>query len=72
MIHTDKGFNVINEAKVYVFLEPSCFIHDPTNFGNFICGFSAFSKPSMYIWKFLVQVYLKPSLKDFVHNFASM
>ena len=72
MIHTVKGFSVVNEAEVDVFLEYPCFFHDPTVFGNLISGSSAFSKSSLYIWKFLIHVLLKPSLKDFEHYFASM
>ena len=65
VIHTFKSFIIVNEAEVGVFLEFSCFLHDPTNVGNLISGSSAFSKPSLYIWKFLVHILLKPSLKDF-------
>ena len=54
------------------FLEFSCFLHVPTNVGNLISGFSVSLKPSFYIWKFLVHILLKPSLKDFEHNLASM
>ena len=62
VIHTIKGFNVVNEA--YVFLEFLCFLYDPTNVGNLISGSSAFSKLSLYIWEFLIHILLKPSLKD--------
>ena len=72
VIHTVKGFSVVNEAVVDVFLESPCFLHDPTNVGNLISGSSAFSKSSLYIWKFSVHVLLKPSLEDFEHYFASM
>ena len=72
VIHTVKDFSVVNEAEVDVFLEFSCFLYDPTNVGNLISGSSAFSKSSLYIWKFLVHIVLKPSLKDFEHYFASM
>ena len=68
VIHTVKGFSVVNEAEVDVFLEFSCFLYDPTDVGNLISGSSAFSQSSLYIWKFLVRVLLKPSLKDFGHN----
>ena len=67
MIHKIKGFSVVNEAEVYVFLELSCFIDDPTDVGNLICGSSAFSKSSLNIWKFMVQVLLKPGLESFEH-----
>ena len=65
VIHTVKGFTVVNEAKVDVFLELLCFLYDPTNVGNLISGSSAFPKLSLYMWKFSAQVLLKPSLKDF-------
>ena len=72
VIHTVKDFSIVNEAEVDIFLEFPCFLHDQTNVGNLTSGSSASSKPSLYIWKFLVHVLLKPSLKDFEHNFASM
>ena len=72
VIHTVKGFGVVKEAEVDIFLEFLCFLHDPTNVGNLISGSSAFSKPSMYIWKFSVHVLLKPCLKNFEHYLASM
>ena len=73
MIHTVKGITAVNEAEVYVFLEfPLKFLYDTTNVGNLISGSPAFSKPSLYIWKFLVQRLLKTSLKDFEHNLISM
>ena len=59
--HTVKGFSVVNEVDVS--LEFPCFLYDPMDIGNLISGSSAFSKPSLYIWKFLVHVWLKPSLK---------
>ena len=68
VIHTVKGFSVVNEAEVDVFLESLCFLYDPAGVGNLISGSFAFSKPSSYIWKFSVQILLKPSLKDFEHN----
>ena len=71
VIHTVKGFSIVNEA-VDVFLEFLCFLYDPTNVGSLISGSSAFSKPSLHIWKLLVHVLLKPSLKDFEHNLTSM
>ena len=67
-----KGFGVVSKAEVDVFLESSCLFYDPMDVGNLISGSSAFLKPSLYIWKFLVCVLLKPSLKDFEHNHASM
>ena len=72
MIDTVKGFSIVNEAEVNVFLEFPCFFYDPANVGNLISGSSAFSKPSLYIWKFLVRVLLNTSLEDFEHNLASM
>ena len=72
VMHTVKGFGVVNEAEVDVFLELPCFLHDPTDVCNLISGSSAFSNPSLYIWKFSVHVLLKPSLEDFEHYLASM
>ena len=72
VIHTVKGSSVVNEAKVDVFLEFSCYFDDPVNVGKFISGSSAFSKSSLNIWKFLVHVLLKPGLENFEHYFASM
>ena len=72
VIHAVKGFSVVNEAEVDVFLEFSCFFYDPANVGNLISSSSAFSKSSSYIWKFSVHVLLKPSLEDFEHYLASM
>ena len=72
MIHTVKVFSLVSEAEVDVFLELLCFFCDPTDVGNLISGTSAFSKSSLYIWKFLVHVLLKPSLDDFEHYLASM
>ena len=67
LIHTVKGFTIVNETKVDVFLEFSCFFDDPTDFGNLISGSSAFSKSSLNIWKFSVHKLLKPSLESFKH-----
>ena len=72
MIHTVKGFSIVNEAEVDVFLEFLCFFYDPTAFGNLITGSSAFSKSSLNIWKFSVHVLLNPRLENFEHYFASM
>ena len=72
VIHTGKGFRIVDEAEVGVFLEFPCFFYDPTDAGNLISGYSAFSKSSLYIWKFSVHVLLRPSLEDFEHNLASM
>ena len=72
VIHTVKGLSIINEAEVDVFLKFSCFFSDPADVGNLISGSSAFSKFSLYIWKFLGSYMMKPSFKDFEHNLASM
>ena len=72
VIHTVKGFHVVNEAEVDVFLEFLCFLYDTMDVGNLISGSSDFSKPSLYIWKFLIQVLLKTSSKDFEHNPTSI
>ena len=72
VIHTVKDFGIVNKAEVYVFLELSCFFHDPADVGNLIFGFSAFSKTSLNIWKFTVHVLLKPSLENFEHYFATV
>ena len=62
VIHTVKGFGIVNEAEIDVFLELFCFFNDPTDVGNLISGSSAFSKTSLNIWKFMVHVLLKPGL----------
>ena len=72
VIHTVKSFSVGHEAEADVFLESSCFFNGPTHVGNLISGSSAFSKSSLYIWNFLVLVLLKPSLKNFEHDLASL
>ena len=72
VIHTVKGFGVVNKAKVDVFLELSCFFYDLTDVGNLISRSSAFSKSSLNIWKFSVHVLLKPSLENFGQYFASV
>ena len=72
MIHTVKGFHIINKAEVDVFLGFPYFLYDPMNVGNLISGSSAFSKLSLYTWKFSVHVLLKSSLKDFEHYLASV
>ena len=71
VIHTVKGFGIVNKA-VDAFLELSCFFHDPADVGNLISGSSAFSKTSLNIRNFMVQVLLKPGLENFEHYFASM
>ena len=67
-----KCFGIVNKAEVDVFLELSCFFYAPADVGNFMSGFSAFSKSSLHIWKFSVHVLLRPSLKGFEHYLASM
>ena len=70
VIHTVKGFGLVNKAEVDIFLEFFCFFGDPMDVGNFISGSSAFSKSSFNIWKFTVHVLLKPGLENFEHYFA--
>ena len=72
MIHTFKGFGVVNKAEIDVFLELSCFFYDAADVGNLISGSSAFSKSSLNIWKFTDHVLLKPGLESFERYFASM
>ena len=72
MIHTVKGFSVVNEAEVDVFLELLCFLHDSTNVSSLISASFASLKSSLWIWNFSVHILLKPSLKDFEHYLASM
>ena len=72
VIHTIKGFGIVNKAEIDVFLKLSCFFHDPVDVGNLISGSSAFLKSSLYIWKFMVHVMLKPSLNDFEYYLANM
>ena len=72
VIHTVKGFSVVNMVEVDVFLELSPFFDDPTDVGNLISGPSAFSKSSLNIWKFMVCVLLKPGLENFEHYFTSV
>ena len=72
VIHTVKGFSIVNEAEIDVFLELSWLFDDPTDVGNLISGSSAFSKSSLYIWKFLVYILLKPGLQDFEYDLASV
>ena len=69
--HTIKGFAIVNKAEVDVFLELSCFFHDPMDTGNLISGSSA-SKSNLNIWKFTVQILLKPGLENFEHYFSSL
>ena len=72
MIHTVKGFGIVNKAEVDDFLELSCFFNDPTDVGNSISGSSALSKSSLNIWKSTVHVLLKSGLENIEHFFASV
>ena len=72
VIHTVKGFSIVNETEVTAFSEFLCFFYDPTAVGNLISGSPAFSKSSLYIWNFSIHILLKPSLKDFEHDIASI
>ena len=71
VIHTVKGFGIVNKAEVDVFLELSCFFNDPVDVGNLISGSSAFLKSSLNIWKFFIHILLKPGLENFEHYFGS-
>ena len=70
VIYIVKDFSVVNEAEVDVLLEFSRFFDDPKDVGNLISGSSAFSKSSLYSWKFSAHILLKPSLENFEHYFA--
>ena len=72
VIHTVKGFGIVNKAEVDIFLELSCFFYDPTDVSDLISCFSAFFKFSLNFWKFSVHILLKTSLENFEHYFASM
>ena len=72
VIHTVKGFGIVNKAEIDVFLELSCFFDDPLDVGNLISGSSAFSKSSMNTWKSMVHVLLKPGLENFEYYFTNV
>ena len=72
VIHTVKGFGIVNEAEIDIFLELSCFFDDPADVGNLISGSSVFSKTSLNIWKFTVYILLKRGLENFEHYFPSV
>ena len=72
MIHTVKGFGIVNKAEIDVFLELSCFFDDPVDVGNLISGSSALPKTSLNIREFMVHALLKPGLENFEHYFTSM
>ena len=70
--HTIKGFGIVNKVEVDVFLKLSCFFDDSADVGNLTSRFSAFSKTTLNIWKFMVHVLLKPGLENFEHYFTSV
>ena len=72
VIHTVKGFGIVDEAEVDVFLELSCFFDDPADIGNLISGSFAFFKNSLNIWEFMVHILLKSGLENFEHYFTSV
>ena len=72
VIHTVKGFDLVNKAEIDVFLELSCFFNDPLDVGNLISDSSDFSKTSLNIWKFTLHILLKPGLENFEHYFTSV
>ena len=72
VIHTVKGFGIVNKPEVDVFLELSCFFDDPTDVGNLISGSSAFCKTRLNIWNFMVHVLLKSGQENFEYYFASV
>ena len=72
VIDTVKGFGIVNQAEIDVFLELSCFFSDSLDVGNLMSGSSAFSNTSLNIWKFTVHIVLKPGLENFEHYFTSV
>ena len=72
VIHTVKGFGIVNKSEVDILLELSCFFDDSSDVGNLISDSSAFSKSSLNIWKLMIHVLLKSGLENFEHYFASM
>ena len=72
VIHTVKGFGIVNKAEIDVSLELSSFFDDPMDIGNLVSGSSAFSKTSLNVWKFMVHILLKPGLENFEYYFTSM
>ena len=72
VIHTIKGSGIVNKAEIDIFLELSCFFHDPVDVGRLISGSSVFSKISLNIWKFMDHILLKPGLENFEHYITSM
>ena len=71
VIYTVKGFGIVNKTEINLFLELSCFFDDPVDVGNLISGSSAFSKPRLNIWRFMVRILLKPGLENFQHYFLA-
>ena len=72
VVHTVKGFGIVNKTEIDVFMELSCFFNDPVDVGSLISASSAFSKSSLNIWKFTIHVLLKPGLENFEHYFTSV
>ena len=72
VIHKVKGFGIVSKTEIDVFLEHSCFFDDSADVGNLTSGYSAFSKTSLTIWKFMVHILLKPDLENFEHYFTSV
>ena len=72
VLHTVKGFGIVNKAEIDVFMGLSSFYDDPADVGNLISGFCAFSKTSLNIWKFTVHILLKPGVENFEHYFTSV
>ena len=70
MVHTVKGFSIVNKAEVDVFMELSCFFNDPTDVGNLVSGSCAFSKSGLNIWMFMVHILLKPGMENYEPYFA--
>ena len=67
-----KGFSIVDETEIDVFLKFPCFLYNPADVGNLISSSSSFSKPNLDIWKFLIHIMLKPSMQDFKHDLTSM
>ena len=72
VIHTVRGFGIVNKAEIDIFLELLCFFYDPVDVGNLTSGSSVFSKTSFNIWEFTIHLLLKPGLENFKHYFTSM
>ena len=70
MVHTVKGFSIVNKAEVDVFMELACFFNDPTDVGNLVSGSCAFSKSGLNIWMFMVHILLKPGMENYEPYFA--